>query len=52
MEKEEDNKNRLERVQLTQQEWWAAQRRSVTRNRKRYRRKGRDQDRWRKEAGL
>jgi len=38
----------LREVELTQQEWWAAQRSSVERNRKKYRRKGRDRDRWRR----
>jgi hypothetical protein len=46
--KQEKKNLKLREIELTQQEWWAAQRGSVEQNRKKYRRKPKNQDRWRR----
>jgi hypothetical protein len=46
MNKKNKTNVRLKEVELSQQEWWDAQRSSVHRNQKRYTRKGRRQKNW------
>ena len=47
MKPKSSSDSKLERVELSMQEWWAAQRHRIERNRKKYRRKGRDRNDWR-----
>jgi len=46
MNKKKQSAPRLKEVELTQQEWWDAQKSSVHKNRKKYTRKGRRQKDW------